>query len=87
MRQRALDLLKAECAAKVRDAWARVALGLEHIRQQEQRVLQQKMRGSDARDSEALLATFRETQTLNELSCERLLQELHALDVATHDHS
>ncbi len=85
MQQSALDLLKEECAAKVRDAWARVASGSQHIRQQGQRISEQKMRGHDASLSEALLATFRETQTLHEISCERLLLELHALELATLD--
>ncbi len=57
-----LDLLKAQ----VRDAWAHVAIGSKHIRQQEHRVAEKKMRGQDARLSEALLATFKQTQALHE---------------------
>jgi hypothetical protein len=80
MRQTELDSLKAEYVSEVRDAWARVAVGSEHVRQQEHRVSEKKMRGQQASLSEALLETFRETQQLHKLSCERFLDQLHALE-------
>ncbi len=64
MRQTELDSLKAEYVSEVRDAWARVAVGSEHVRQQQHRVSEKKMRGQQASLSEALLETFRETQQL-----------------------